>query len=80
MAELGFALPPLNSAIEAVVADPRQEDLMTYLLAQIPEDKRKEIVAELQMDLSPPNRNHAEQDHTNSNNTMPEVAEAGASG
>jgi hypothetical protein len=39
-----------------VFGQSRQEDLITYLLAQIPEDKRDEIVAELQIDLRPANR------------------------
>lgn len=38
-----------------VFGQSRQEDLITYLLAQIPEDEREEIVAELQIDLSPAN-------------------------
>ena len=37
-----------------VFGQSRQEDLIAYLLAQIPEEKRAEIVAELQIDLSPP--------------------------
>ncbi len=45
-----------------VFGQSRQEDLITYLLAQIPEDKRDEIVAELQIDLSPANRNQQEHD------------------
>ena len=36
-----------------VFGQSRQEDLITYLLAQIPEDERDGIVAELQIDLSP---------------------------
>jgi hypothetical protein len=39
-----------------VFGQSRQEDLITYLLAQIPEDEREGIVAELQIDLSPANR------------------------
>jgi Helicase conserved C-terminal domain len=38
-----------------VFGQSRQEDLITYLLAQIPEAEREGIVAELQIDLSPPN-------------------------
>ena len=38
-----------------VFGQSRQEDLITYLLAQIPEDEREGIVAELQIDLSPAN-------------------------
>jgi len=36
-----------------VFGQSRQEDLIAYLLAQIPEDERAGIVAELQIDLSP---------------------------
>lgn len=36
-----------------VFGQSRQEDLITYLLSQIPEDERVKIVAELQIDLSP---------------------------
>ncbi len=36
-----------------VFGQSRQEDLITYLLARIPEDERGGIVAELQIDLSP---------------------------
>jgi hypothetical protein len=39
-----------------VFGQSRQEDLITYLLAQIPEDEREGIVAELQIDLSPASR------------------------
>lgn len=39
-----------------VFGQSRQEDLVAYLLAQIPEDERAGIVAELQIDLSPNNR------------------------
>jgi hypothetical protein len=39
-----------------VFGQSRQEDLITYLLAQIPEEERGVIVAELQIDLSPGNR------------------------
>ena len=45
-----------------VFGQSRQEDLITYLLAQIPEEKRDEIVAELQIDLSPANRNQINHD------------------
>jgi hypothetical protein len=37
-----------------VFGQSRQEDLIAYLLAQIPESERVGIVAELQLDLSPP--------------------------
>ncbi len=36
-----------------VFGQSRQEDLITYLLAQIPEKDRGAIIAELQIDLSP---------------------------
>jgi hypothetical protein len=36
-----------------VFGQSRQEDLITYLLAEIPENERDSIVAELQIDLSP---------------------------
>jgi hypothetical protein len=36
-----------------VFGQSRQEDLITYLLAQVPEEDREGIVAELQIDLSP---------------------------
>src|SRR5439155_22752895 len=39
-----------------VFGQSRQEDLITYLLAQIPEKDRDAIVAELQIDLSPASR------------------------
>ena len=37
-----------------VFGQSRQEDLIAYLLAELSEDKRDAIVAELQVDLSPP--------------------------
>ena len=36
-----------------VFGQSRQEDLITYLLAHIPEDERSRTVAELKMDLIP---------------------------
>jgi hypothetical protein len=39
-----------------VFGQSRQEDLIAYLLAQIPEGNRAEIMAELQIDLSPAKR------------------------
>jgi hypothetical protein len=39
-----------------VFGQSRQEDLISYLLTHIPESERAEIVAELQIDLTPPNR------------------------
>ena len=63
-----------------VFGQSRQEDLMTYLLAQIPENERVAIVSELQIDLSPPNRNRTAQEQPNLNTTMREVAEGRAIG
>ncbi len=40
-----------------VFGQSRQEDLITYLLAKLPEDERTKIVAELQIDLSPASLN-----------------------
>jgi hypothetical protein len=37
-----------------VFGQSRQEDLITYLLAEIPEAERDAIVTELQINLSPP--------------------------
>jgi len=37
-----------------VFGQSRQEDLITYLLAQIPEEDRAKIISALQLDLSPP--------------------------
>jgi hypothetical protein len=36
-----------------VFGQSRQDDLITYLLANLPEGERTHIVAELQIDLSP---------------------------
>lgn len=41
-----------------VFGQSRQEDLITYLLTQIPEGERDKIVAELQIDLSPVKKMH----------------------
>src|SRR5207248_5677977 len=46
-----------------VFGQSRQEDLITYLLAQIPEGERDAIVAELQIDLSPSDRDQHGRDH-----------------
>jgi len=39
-----------------VFGQSRQEDLISYLLTHIPESEQAAIVAELQIDLTPPNR------------------------
>jgi hypothetical protein len=59
-----------------VFGQSRQEDLITYLLAQIPEDERDAIVAELQIDLSPVNRTGLDS-QVESGETPPELATAG---
>ncbi len=63
-----------------VFGQSRQEDLMTYLLAKIPENEREKIVAELQIDLSPLNHNQSMQDDGDFDNADRELLEAGASG
>lgn len=40
----------------------RQEDLISYLLIHIPESERPAIAAELQIDLTPPNRGNPKQE------------------
>jgi len=37
-----------------VFGQSRQEDLIAYLLAEVPEAEREELVKDLQIDLSPP--------------------------
>jgi hypothetical protein len=48
-----YALRRALAIYRMVFGQSRQEDLITYLLAQIPEDRREQVVAELQIDLSP---------------------------
>jgi hypothetical protein len=60
-----------------VFGQSRQEDLITYLLAQIPEDERDGIVAELQIDLSPANRIQHGQDHGGLDELNRELAKSG---
>ena len=50
-----FGLRRALAIYRMVFGQSRQEDLITYLLAQIPDDEREVIVAELQIDLSPAN-------------------------
>ena len=59
-----------------VFGQSRQEDLITYLLAQIPEHERDEIVAELQIDLSPANRSQSERGHGIAGGTNRQSGEA----
>jgi hypothetical protein len=63
-----------------VFGQSRQEDLIGYLLAEIPEDKRALIVAELQINLSPANRNQHEQEHDGLEEIDRGLVKAGASG
>ena len=63
-----------------VFGQSRQEDLITYLLAQIPEDQRDGIVAELQIDLSPANRIQYGEDHGGLEEIDHELANSGDSG
>jgi hypothetical protein len=39
-----------------VFGQSRQEDLITYLLAEVPEAEREKLVKDLQIDLSPPGK------------------------
>ena len=52
----GYGLRRALAIYRMVFGQSRQEDLITYLLAQIPEGERDAIVTELQIDLSPANR------------------------
>jgi hypothetical protein len=60
-----------------VFGQSRQEDLITYLLDQIPEDERAGIVAELQIDLSPANRIPHRQDDSGLQEIDRELAKSG---
>ncbi len=60
-----------------VFGQSRQEDLITYLLAQIPEDERAGIVAELQIDLSPATRSQHGEDHSGLEELDGELAKSG---
>lgn len=46
-----------------VFGQSRLEDLITYLLAQIPEEEQAVIVGELEIDLSPGSGIHCGRDH-----------------
>jgi hypothetical protein len=48
-----FQREALPSIYRMVFGQSRQEDLIIYLLAQLPKDERDGIVAELQIDFSP---------------------------
>jgi hypothetical protein len=63
-----------------VFGQSRQEDLMAYLLAQIPENERTRVVTELQIDLSPLSQKRAEHDQDGLDEADRELMEAGASG
>ncbi|HUO14240.1 MAG TPA: helicase-related protein [Verrucomicrobiae bacterium] len=53
-----YALRRALAIYRMVFGQSRQEDLITYLLTEIPEGERDPIVATLQIDLSPLNRPH----------------------
>lgn len=57
-----------------VFGQSRQEDLIAYLLSQIPENERDAIVAEMQIDLSPANRIQQDRDSRNSAQVDGELA------
>jgi hypothetical protein len=61
-----------------VFGQSRQEDLIAYLLAEIPEAERDAIVAELQIDLSPATRPHRDEDKVPAETMLRELAEAEA--
>jgi hypothetical protein len=50
-----YELRRMLAIYRMVFGQSRQEDLITYLLAEIPEDERDAVMAELQIDLSPAN-------------------------
>jgi hypothetical protein len=71
-----YALRRALAIYRMVFGQSRQEDLITYLLAQIPEHERDAIVTELQIDLSPARKN----EHTPAKTCTPELSEAEAAG
>jgi len=62
-----------------VFGQSRQEDLIAFLLSQIPEGKRDEVMAELQIDLSPASGIRYDQDHSNAENIACELAKPASS-
>lgn len=58
-----------------VFGQSRQEDLITYLLAQIPEEARAQIVSELQVDLSPLTGNVEREKYDGQSNMWSEAVE-----
>jgi hypothetical protein len=62
-----------------VFGQSRQEDLIAYLLSQIPEDKRDEVMAELQIDLSPASRGYHSQGHSDAEENAFELAKPASS-
>ena len=58
-----YELRRMLAIYRMVFGQSRQEDLITYLLTQIPEDERDGVMAELQIDLSPANGIQRGQDH-----------------
>jgi hypothetical protein len=63
-----------------VLGQSRQEDLIAYLLANIPEQERDNIIAELQIDLSPANRPRLDRDGETKPARKPELVNSEAAG
>jgi hypothetical protein len=63
-----------------VFGQSRQEDLITYLLANIPEQERDGIIAELHIDLSPANRPRQDRDGERKAAKRPELVSAETAG
>ena len=40
-----------------VLGQPRQDDLLEFILHEVPEDRRQDLAAALTIDLSPPKQN-----------------------
>lgn len=71
-----YELRRMLAIYRMVFGQSRQEDLITYLLAQIPEDERDGVMAELQIDLSPANKLRHGQDHGGPKETDRELAKS----
>ena len=57
-----------------VFGQSRQEDLITYLLVEVPEKEREELVRELQIDLSPPSKKSGTGRHIELNGESPSLS------
>lgn len=63
MPTLAMSFPKIPSGLaiyRMVFGQSRQEDLIAYLLAKLPDAQQTKIVAELQIDLSPANLDQPE--------------------